>query len=85
MVDVLVVKGWSLAATAERFEVDAKTARKWRDAPSVSHGGGVAVSVPGGHRLRGFPDELFADVTSGRGRRSQPIGVHTKVRDTSCT
>ena len=31
MVDVLVVGGWSVAATAERFQVDAKTARKWRD------------------------------------------------------
>ena len=31
MVDVLVVEDWSVAATAERFPVDAKTARKWRD------------------------------------------------------
>ena len=31
MVDVLVVEGWSVAATAERFQVDPKTARKWRD------------------------------------------------------
>ena len=31
MVDVLVVEGWSVAATAERFPIDAKTARKWRD------------------------------------------------------
>ena len=31
MVDVLVVEGWSVAATAERFQVDPKTVRKWRD------------------------------------------------------
>ena len=33
MVDVVVVEGWSVAAAAERFQVDAKTARKWRTRP----------------------------------------------------
>ena len=31
MVDVLVVEGWGVAATAGRFQVDPKTVRKWRD------------------------------------------------------
>ena len=31
MVDCVVVKGWTIEATAERFQVDAKTVRKWRD------------------------------------------------------
>jgi len=31
MVDCVLVKGWSIEATAERFQVDAKTVRKWRD------------------------------------------------------
>jgi transposase InsO family protein len=31
MVDCLLVRGWSVVATAERFQVDAKTVRKWRD------------------------------------------------------
>ena len=31
MVDVLIVEGWGVAATAERFQVDPKTVRKWRD------------------------------------------------------
>jgi len=31
MVRCVVVRGWSVAATAERFQVDAKTVRKWRD------------------------------------------------------
>ena len=31
MVDVLLVEGWCVAATAERFGVDPKTVRKWRD------------------------------------------------------
>ena len=31
MVDVVIVEGWGVAATAERFQVDPKTVRKWRD------------------------------------------------------
>ena len=30
MVKLMLVHGWSVAATAERFQVDPKTARKWR-------------------------------------------------------
>ena len=30
MVDCVVVGGWSVEATADRFQVDAKTVRKWR-------------------------------------------------------
>jgi transposase InsO family protein len=31
MVDCVVGRNWSVEATAERFQVDAKTVRKWRD------------------------------------------------------
>lgn len=31
MVSVVVDDGWTIEATAERFQVDAKTVRKWRD------------------------------------------------------
>jgi transposase InsO family protein len=31
MVECVIVRGWTVAATAERFQVDAKTVRKWRD------------------------------------------------------
>ena len=31
MVDCVLVRGWTVEATAERFQVDAKTVRKWRD------------------------------------------------------
>jgi len=31
MVGCVVEQGWSVAATAERFQVDPKTVRKWRD------------------------------------------------------
>jgi transposase-like protein len=31
MVAFVVEKGWTIEATAERFQVDAKTVRKWRD------------------------------------------------------
>ena len=31
MVECVLVKGWSIEQTAERFQVDAKTVRKWVD------------------------------------------------------
>jgi hypothetical protein len=31
MVRCVVDQGWTVTATAERFQVDAKTVRKWRD------------------------------------------------------
>ncbi len=31
MVDCVLKKGWTIEATADRFQVDAKTVRKWRD------------------------------------------------------
>ena len=31
MVDALLVDGWPVAAVAERFQVDPKTVREWRD------------------------------------------------------
>jgi transposase InsO family protein len=31
MVDCVLVRGWTVEATAERFQVDASTVRKWRD------------------------------------------------------
>src|SRR6476469_4689038 len=31
MVACVIDRGWSIEATAERFQVDAKTVRKWRD------------------------------------------------------
>ena len=31
MVDCVLVEGWTIEATADRFQIDAKTVRKWRD------------------------------------------------------
>jgi transposase-like protein len=31
MVDCLLELGWTVEMTAERFQIDAKTVRKWRD------------------------------------------------------
>ena len=31
MVDCVIDRGWTIEATAERFQVDAKTVRKWRE------------------------------------------------------
>ncbi len=39
MVDCVVERGWSVTAAAERFQVDAKTVRKWRDR-FISEGAG---------------------------------------------
>jgi transposase InsO family protein len=40
MVDCVVQRGWTVTATAERFQVDAKTVRKWRDRFLVEGGSG---------------------------------------------
>ncbi len=31
MIDCVLRRGWTVVATAQRFQVDAKTVRKWRD------------------------------------------------------
>jgi transposase-like protein len=31
MVDCVLIRGWTVEATADRFQIDAKTVRKWRD------------------------------------------------------
>lgn len=31
MVTCVIEDGWTIEATAERFQIDAKTVRKWRD------------------------------------------------------
>ncbi|MDG2113710.1 MAG: helix-turn-helix domain-containing protein, partial [Actinomycetota bacterium] len=31
MVRCVINKGWTITATAERFQIDPKTVRKWRD------------------------------------------------------
>lgn len=41
MVDCVLVHGHSIEATAERFQVDAKTVRKWRDRWLVDGDGGL--------------------------------------------
>jgi transposase len=41
MVDAVVVHGWSVTATAQRFQVDAKTVRKWRDRFLAEGGAGL--------------------------------------------
>jgi transposase-like protein len=41
MVACVLEKGWSIEATAERFQVDAKTVRKWRDRFRAEGSGGL--------------------------------------------
>lgn len=42
MVAVMLDEGWSVAAAAQRFQVDPKTARKWRDRYLAEGDGGLA-------------------------------------------
>jgi transposase-like protein len=48
MVDCVLEKGWTIEATAERFQVDAKTVRKWRDR-FLEHGEAGLQTVRRGH------------------------------------
>ena len=41
MVDCVVQRGWTIEATAQRFQVDAKTVRKWRDRFVADGDGGL--------------------------------------------
>jgi transposase InsO family protein len=41
MVDCVLEHGWTIEATAERFQVDAKTVRKWRDRFLAEGGAGL--------------------------------------------
>lgn len=45
-VDRVVEHSWSIEATADRFQVDAKTVRKWRDRFLAGRGGTVGSVVP---------------------------------------
>ncbi len=53
MVDVVVVEGWGVAATAERFGVDPKTVRKWRDRFVAEGSGGLVDRSSRPHRSPG--------------------------------
>ena len=61
MIDCVLRRGWSVVATAERFQVDAKTVRKWRDR-FVAEG-------PAGLRDRSSRPHRSPMKTSPRGRR----------------
>ena len=53
MVDVVIVEGWGVAATAERFQVDPKTVRKWRDRFVAEGPGGLVDRSSRPHRSPG--------------------------------
>ena len=50
MVDCVVVHRWTIEATAERFQVDAKTVRKWRDRFLADGPGGLVDRSSRPHR-----------------------------------
>ncbi|MDW3221122.1 MAG: IS481 family transposase [Acidimicrobiales bacterium] len=61
MVGCVLEEGWSIEATAQRFQVDAKTVRKWRDR--------FLTEGPGGLRDRSSRPHRSPNKTSPRGRR----------------
>ena len=71
MIDCLLRRGWGVVATAERFQVDAKTVRKWRDRFLAEGPAGLQDRSSRPHRSR--------NRTSPRGRR-EVIRLRTKRR-----
>ena len=61
MIDCVIDRGWTIEATAERFQVDAKTVRKWRDR-FVAEG-------PAGLLDQSSRPQRSSTKTSPRGRR----------------
>ena len=71
MVGCVLDRGWTIEATAERFQVDAKTVRKWRDRFLVEGEAGLADRSSRPHRS---PNR-----TPGH-RRRQVIGLRRRHR-----
>jgi transposase-like protein len=71
MIDCVLGRGWTVAATAQRFQVDAETVRKWRDRFVAEGAAGLWDRSSRPHRS---PNK-----TSPRGRR-EVIRLRTKRR-----
>jgi transposase InsO family protein len=71
MVACVIDRGWTVEATAERFQIDAKTVRKWRDR-FIAEG-------PAGLQDRSSRPHRSPNKTSPRGRRAV-IRLRTKHR-----
>ncbi len=70
MVDCVLVAGWTVTATAERFQVDAKTVRKWRDRFLAEGPAGLVDRSSRPHRSPNrTPEPVCARVVSLRERR----------------
>ena len=81
MVDVVVVEGWSVAATAERFGVDPKTVRKWRDRFVAEGPGGLVDRSSRPHRSpgRSSPEVRAEVIRLRRWRRRGAAWIAHKV------
>ena len=70
MVDLVIVEGWGVAATAQRYQVDPKTVRKWRDRYLAEGFDGLADRSSRPRRSPGrTPPEVRAEVIRLRGCR----------------
>lgn len=70
MVACVLEGGWTIEATAERFQVDAKTVRKWRDRYLTEGDAGLMDRSSRPHRCPNrTPDDVAARVVELRRRR----------------
>ena len=65
MVCCVIDDGWTVTAAAERFQVDAKTVRKWRIGASGSVVSAASVPKPHPETATGPSDPVAADATVG--------------------
>ena len=64
MVACVLDRGWSVEATAERFRVDAKTVRKWRDRFIAEGESGLLDRSSRPHRSRTGRNGSYGDGSS---------------------
>ncbi len=80
MVVCVLNRGWTIEATAERFQVDAKTVRKWRDRFLAEGGAGLMDRSSRPHRSpnRTPRSSVVGSSHCGRNVVGEPTGSVSK-------
>ena len=82
MVELMLGEGWSVAAAAERFQVSAKTARKWRDRYLAEGPGGLLDRSSRPHHCPArTPAAIRRRVCELHPQTPSPVGVGLAVVD----
>ncbi len=71
MVSLVIDDGWTIEATAEQFQIDAKTVRKWRDR-YVSEGPNGLMDRSNSPRRRSSPTRLPRAPSAGKDDKPEP-------------